>query len=112
MSLAEVLLERIQRLVDERGITVNGLLKECGVNRNLVSDLKSRGSLPSADKLDRIAAYFDVSVDYLLGRTEVRRPADIAAASATVPYEDLPPEALEELERYKELLRLKYGKKE
>ncbi|MCL2698474.1 MAG: helix-turn-helix domain-containing protein [Oscillospiraceae bacterium] len=35
-----------------------------------VSDWKSRRSKPNIDTLPKIADYFDVSVDYLLGRTD------------------------------------------
>ncbi len=76
MSTAEILVDRIQRLADENGITINTLLKDCGINKSLLSDLKSKGSIPSADKLSKIADYLDVSTDYLLGRTDARRYSD------------------------------------
>ena len=38
------------------------------------------GTIPNGDTLLKIAAYFDVSVDYLLGRTDIK-----SMASASVP---------------------------
>lgn len=45
------------------------VLSECGVNRNAVSSMTTRGSWISPDSLALIADYLGVSVDYLLGRT-------------------------------------------
>ncbi len=70
MELSEVIVERIESLTKTKGITVNILLKECGINKSLLSDLKSKGSMPSADKLKKIADFFGVTTDYLLGRSD------------------------------------------
>jgi transcriptional regulator with XRE-family HTH domain len=39
------------------------------MSRNTINNLKG-GSIPSVDKIASIADYFDVSIDYLLGREE------------------------------------------
>jgi len=66
---SEVLINRINVLCEYSGITKAKLFEECGLNKNIVNNLK-RGSIPSVDKIAIIADYFNVSVDYLLGRTE------------------------------------------
>jgi len=66
---SEVLINRINVLCEHSGITKAKLFEECGLNKNIVNNLK-RGSIPSVDKIAIIADYFNVSVDYLLGRTE------------------------------------------
>ena len=46
------------------------MLKDCELNKNIISTMLSRGSMPKADNLAKIADYLDCSVDYLLGRTD------------------------------------------
>lgn len=58
--------ERIQALCKDRNITVAALERECGLGNATVK--KWSISIPSGDRLSKVADYFDVSVDYLLGR--------------------------------------------
>ncbi len=59
------LLEKIRILAGEKGVSIPQLERECGFSKNSV--LKWGKSAPSGDKLLRVAQYFGVSVDYLLG---------------------------------------------
>lgn len=49
---------------------ISVMLTELGLNKNLISTMQARGSMPKADNLAKIADYLEVSVDYLLGRTD------------------------------------------
>lgn len=49
---------------------------DLGYSENYFYSLKS-GKQPSAEKLTEIANYFDVSVDYLLGREERETPKHV-----------------------------------
>lgn len=60
--------EKIIALCNERGINKTTLEKECGFSQNSIN--KWNASSPSSAALSKIADYFNVSVDYLLGRTE------------------------------------------
>lgn len=63
------LYQRIEGLCAARDITVTELCRACGVSRSSLSDLKNgRKQSLSAQTLSRIAAYFSVSVDSLLGK--------------------------------------------
>ena len=44
--------------------------------RAFVSDWKNKGAVPSAPNLKKIADYFGVSTDYLLGNTDIKNPPD------------------------------------
>lgn len=59
--------ERIEALCAERGMTISALEKEIGLGSGTILKWDHRKG-PSADKLSRVADYFHVSVDYLLGR--------------------------------------------
>ena len=62
--------ERIQNLILKHNISVNKLSQEIGLNKTFFSDWKSGKAKPSAEALSKLADYFGVSVDYLLGRDE------------------------------------------
>lgn len=49
------------------------MLRITGVTPASISGWK-QGSMPKADTLFRIADYFNVTIDYLLGRSEVKNP--------------------------------------
>lgn len=49
----------------------NPVAKELGVSSGTVTGWK-RGSLPKPEVLSKIASYFNVSVDYLMGKTDIK----------------------------------------
>ena len=63
--------KRIEQLCREAGVNVTTMCREAGVPRSALSDYKA-GRIKSlaADKLAKIAGYFNVSVDHLLGKEE------------------------------------------
>ena len=61
---------RIKQCTKENHITIKEMLSVCELSKNTLSSMLSGGSIPKADNLARIADYLDVSVDYLLGRTD------------------------------------------
>lgn len=72
------LYNRIERLCKDRNINMTAMCKEASVPRGNLSDLKmGRSAILSTKNLSKIAAYFDVSVDFLLGQEEQKnKPAD------------------------------------
>lgn len=62
--------ERIRQLRKEAGLTQARLAKEIGITQRKLSYLESGQSEPDLETIWRLADYFDVTVDYLLGRTE------------------------------------------
>lgn len=60
--------ETIKKLCKDNGITVTGLEKELGFSRG--SLCKVNTNKPSMEKVQKIADYFNVSVEYLLGTEE------------------------------------------
>lgn len=58
--------ERIKALANHRGLGLPKLEAELGFGNGTI--VKWDKSSPSVDKLQKVADYFDVSVDYLLGR--------------------------------------------
>lgn len=57
----------LENLLQMNRTTVYRLSKETGISPTTFSDWKSGRSVPKADKLKRIAEYFGVSLEYMLG---------------------------------------------
>ncbi|NMP58575.1 helix-turn-helix domain-containing protein [Enterococcus mundtii] len=66
------LYERIYELSKKQGISVFDLADRLDLSRNSIYSWKK--SSPKAETLQKVADYFDVSVDYLLGRTDTPSP--------------------------------------
>lgn len=62
------ILDRIRSLANDRKVTLAEL--ERNLNFSNGSLRKWETSTPSGDKIEKIADYFNVSTDYLLGRTD------------------------------------------
>lgn len=68
--------DRIKELALSANITLPDLEKELGFGAGTISKWKT--SVPSADKLAKVADYFGVSVDYLIGRSGCKNPIDLS----------------------------------
>lgn len=58
--------EIFAKLLEERGVTAYKVSKATGIAGSTFSDWKSGRSTPKQDKLQKIADYFGVSVDFLI----------------------------------------------
>lgn len=58
--------EKLQKLLDDRGITVYRLAKDIGVPNNRIYDWKKGICRPKMDIMGKIAHYFDVPIEYFL----------------------------------------------
>ncbi len=98
--------DRLKQLRNENGVSQRKMSSIIELDSTMYGKYERGERMPTIETLVKLADYFDVSADYLLGRTDV---CHIAGTGSGVP--DLPPEALRELESYKEYLRQKYGGK-
>lgn len=67
---AAIMAERIKALMEEKHITLSRLYSECNINHNTIYSLKNSGIMPRMEKVIKIADLLDVSIDYLIGRTD------------------------------------------
>ena len=77
--------DRVKELSQKRGISLSKLEETLGLGKNSIYALKR--NQPSAERLQEIAGYFNVSTDYLLGRTDNPKIASDEVAGYTT--EDL-----------------------
>ena len=64
---------RFQALCQEKGISVYRACTDIGLNRSAVAKWKAGGK-PNGTTAGKLADYFGVSTDYLLGQTEEKSP--------------------------------------
>ena len=72
--------EIVKDLCEKQGISLNTLEEKLELGKNSLYGLKR--NQPSAERLQQIADYFNVSTDYLLGRTD---NPNIAKDTVTTP---------------------------
>lgn len=105
-------MERIRELRMLFNMKQKDLADSLNVTQATIAGWETGRRKPDHDALKRLADIFDVSIDYLMGH-DTPHEGEIAAAhiNGGLSYKDLPPEAIQQLEDYKQFLIDKYGKK-
>ena len=65
---------RLKKLRKAKKLTQQDLASKINVTHVSISGYESGRRSPDTDTLQKIADYFDVSVDYLLGRSDIKKP--------------------------------------
>ncbi|MGG5318224.1 helix-turn-helix domain-containing protein [Enterococcus sp. AZ072] len=79
------LFERVSTLSKKQGKSLKVIAEELGLSRHAFYSWKT--SSPKAESLEKVANYFDVSVDYLLGRTNNPNTLNNAKVDSEDEYE-------------------------
>ena len=114
--------KKIKSLRENSGLEAQKLASELSVGKSTLSNWENDRRTPDTDTLIKIANYFKVSVDYLLGRTDERnlnkeKPKldegikTIAAHKVNI-NEDLPDEAIEKINDYIKMVEMMYKNKD
>lgn len=64
--------ERLRQLREEKKLTLRELEKEIGITYSSLGKYERNEREPDLDTLEKIANYFGVRVDWLLGRTDIK----------------------------------------
>jgi len=102
--------DRLRQLRKEKDISQEVLAKILQVSPSTIGMYEQGRRIPDTDKLNRIADYFNVSTDYLLGRTDIRKasaPEDNLTIAAHHNGNRWTQEELDEIERFKEYIKSK-----
>jgi len=115
--------ERLKALREEKELTRAALASRLIVSYSAVSKYETNVRFPDKETLINLADVFEVSIDYLLCRTNIKETAEKIQSdskkqlSVNAPKntytidEDLSPEAILEIEKFKEFVHHKYSKK-
>lgn len=104
---------KYEKLCKEANSTPTGTALALGFSRGTVTRWRN-GSIPDGNTLSEIAKHFDVSVDYLLGNTEIRNtpykqsPKDIAKVALFGGGVDVTDEMWKEVEDFANYIAAKH----
>ena len=115
--------ERLRDLREEKNVARDVLARKLNVSYSAVSKYETNVRFPDKRALIILADFFDVSLDYLLCRSDIRETAEKILNKSKEKFlirspqntysteEDSSPEAIDEIEKFKEFVQHKYGKK-
>ncbi|WP_236895461.1 helix-turn-helix domain-containing protein [Clostridium beijerinckii] len=107
--------ERLKNLRLEKGISQKDLADHFNIARSTLSQYESNQRTPSDEIKVKLSEYFNVSLDYLLGKTNVRNYTEDSnitiALHSDTDYDELPKEAKEEINNFIEYIKQKYREK-
>lgn len=71
----KIFADRLLDLITETGKTIKQLSEEIGISSGSLSKYQNDGAVAGIDAVSKIAKYFNVSVDWLLGHSSTRSPS-------------------------------------
>ncbi len=98
--------QQLKNLREQRGLTQRQLGEMINVSDATINRYEKGLRNPDPETLNILANIFNTTIDFLLGRDAKEYIAPCPATDA--PTEDLPPEALKEIEEFKAFVRHKY----
>lgn len=113
---------RFKELRNEKKLTQDELVENFNkkynttFNKSTISQYENNKRKPEVNILENWADFFNVSIDYLLGRNDEKNHkkeinnATTIAAHRLGDVEQLPDDAIDEINNYIDLMRLKYLK--
>lgn len=70
------MIERVMQLIKQSGLSDNAFEKQLHLSQGTVGNWRSGRNKLSMEAIIKLARYFNVSADYLLGLTDERRPLE------------------------------------
>ena len=70
MSLGDIMQNRLKELRKSRGYTQISLQMQTGIEQALLSKFETGERIPPTETLLRLAEFYNVSIDYILYRTD------------------------------------------
>ncbi len=89
---------RLRELRKRNNLRQIDLARELGVAQTTIANYEQHSRFPDEETLGRIAGFFDVSLDYLLGRVDILSPPRTSVAGPAVDTPELSREGREYLE--------------
>ena len=108
---------RFKALCDEKGISVYKACTDIGLNRSAVAKWKNGGS-PNGTTAAKLAEYFGVTTDYLLGQGQLRPETSPAVSDEDIKFAlfggdgDITDEMYDEVKRFAAFIRQREKSKE
>lgn len=107
-----MLSSRLKALREKKDISQKELAKIIGVSQQAIGSWEVGRTAPAPELIIKLADYFDVSSDYLLGRINDRNlisKGNETKVCPTFDVSDLPDEAIRQIQEYIEFIKMKYN---
>ena len=98
---------RLHTLRKERKLRQEDMAKQLGIARTTYAMYEQGNREPDYNTLIKLATFFEVSIDYLLGTTEIRQITDVQDPELYQWFEDIKnanPQKREELKKFWEFI--------
>jgi transcriptional regulator with XRE-family HTH domain len=103
--------KRLKLLREEMGLKQIDIAEMLGVSRTTYTQYETEKSEPDLATVAKLAEIYNTSVDFILGKTDIKTPIEtIAAHRSDDPMSELPEEARKSLEEFKQFILKKYSK--
>lgn len=110
---------RLKELRKEKGLTQAQLANILKTSASSIGMYEQNRRIPDTETLQSLSEYFNVSVDYLIGKSDIKETAEellkdtrstIALHNDNGIDDELPKEAKKEIENFIEYIKQKYKK--
>lgn len=105
----------LKKIRQDNNLTQDELAKKIETSRSNIANYENDKNMPSVDILEKLSKLFNISIDYLLGKSNIRNPEELKsikhANSDGLDTEGLDDEDLEELQRQIDYIKKMKGKK-
>lgn len=105
----------LKKIRQDNNLTQEELAKKIDTSRSNIANYENNKNMPSVDILDKLSKMFNVSIDYLLGKSDIRNPEEIKkvpfANAGGLDTKGLDDEDIEELQRQIDYIKKMKGKK-
>ena len=107
--------ERLRELRIENNLTQEELASHFGLHKTRISQYELNKRQADDEMKKKFALYFNVSLDWLLGLSDIRNYTDDSnitiALNSDRDYDDLPDEAIKEINNFIDYVKEKYKDK-
>ena len=107
--------ERLRELRIEKNLTQEELANNFGLHKTRISQYELNKRQADDEMKKKFAKYFNVSLDWLMGLTDIRNYTDdpniTIALHSDTDYDDLPDEAIKEIHGFIDYIKQKYTDK-
>lgn len=110
---------RLKELREKAGYSQQGFADAFGTKQSIVGNWEAGAREPKFEVMQKLADFFDVSVDYLLGRNDTLKPSKETETKKEVSDDDIKfalfggdvtDEAYEDVKRFAQFIKEKYEK--
>lgn len=104
--------DRLKDLREQKQMTQEDLGELLSVTKGTISKYENGNLQPSNEALKFLADFFNVTTDFLLGRTDIKNPYEPNTIAAHHDGEEWTEEELKDIEKFKEFVKSRRAKED